>query len=440
MQESWGMSNKRFDRVAVVSLARRPDRLAAFRAGVPADFPYGPIGLEVAVDGAKCKSPEWWRQGGGAWGCYRSHVRIIEDALNAGQERVLIFEDDATFSPGFSEAAERYFDALPAGWTQAYLGGQHLRPPLAIPGNPLVVKASNINRTHAYAVRGRAGLLRLYRWLESCDQWKNSCHIDHHFGRLHKAEESGFYAPAVWLCGQAAGRSNISGKDVIERWWGARAATVPDSKQFVAVMGLHRSGSSATAMVLHKLGVSMGDRLGGWERKNGGGGEAVGLAAICERAAKFPRCEIADRREAARQLAGWIRGRMQTRAIAGGKYPHLCAMGPELVAAAGDALRVVVCERPLAESIDSLQRRSRAARGWLAVSDAEAAAVQTWLHGEREAFLRGFPAERVFRVAWAEMLADPAAVAGALVGFLGLEPAPEALAAAAGHIRASVAA
>jgi hypothetical protein len=432
-----------FDRVAVVSLERRPDRLAAFFAGVPKDFPFGEIEVVSAVDGSRCRHPDWWRQGGGAWGCYRSHVRIIEDALNAGEESVLIFEDDATFCEGFADLAKAYVSALPSDWVQAYFGGQHLRASLAIPGNPLVVRASNINRTHAYAVRGREGMTKLYRWLNASDQWRNSCHIDHHYGRIHKAESAGYYAPTSWLCGQAAGKSNISGKTPPERWWGRSGGppVTPEPKRFVAVMGLHRSGSSATAMVLHKLGVSMGDRLGGYEGRNGGGGEAVGLAAICERAARFPATEIGiDRLELSRQLSGWVRGRLAKRTIAGGKYPHLCAMGPELVAAAGDGLRVIVCDRPLAESIDSLQRRSRKSHGWLAVTDDQAEAVQRWLWDEREKFLETIPPESVFRVNWDYMKTEPAAVVAALVEFLGLEPEAAQSEAAAGHIRGGIAA
>jgi hypothetical protein len=431
-----------FDRVCVISLERRPDRLASFFAGVPKDFPYGEIEVVSAIDGQRCRHPDWWRQGGGAWGCYRSHVRILEDALNAGENSVLIFEDDATFCEGFADQAKAYMAALPGDWVQAYFGGQHLRPALAIHGNPMVVRASNINRTHAYAVRGREGMTKLYRWLCASDQWRNACHIDHHYGRIHKAESAGYYAPASWLCGQAAGASNISGKETAERWWGVRAApSSSDSKRFVAVMGLHRSGSSATAMVLHKLGVSMGDKLGGYESQHGGGGEAVGLAAICERAAKFPAAEITmDRLDLSRQLSGWIRGRLSTRPIAGGKYPHLCAMGPELVAAAGDGLRVVVCDRPLVESIASLQRRSRKSKGWLSVTDDQAEAVQRWLWEERELFLDTLPKESMFRVNWDYLQSDTSAVVAGLVDFLGISPTADQVAEAVGHIRKDIAA
>jgi hypothetical protein len=110
-------------------------------------------------------------------------------------------------------------------------------------------------------------------------------------------------------------------------------------------------------------------------------------------------------------------------------------MGPELVEAAGDALRVVVCDRPLEESIESLRRRSRDAKGWLAITDAEAEAVQRWLWQERDSFLSTFPADLVYRVDWRAMRDDPAAVVGDLVEFLGVEPTAAQLSAAVAHIK-----
>jgi hypothetical protein len=430
-----------FDRVCVISLDRRQDRLERFYSDVPKDFPFGTIETVQAIDGSLVRHPGWWRQGGGAWGCYRSHVRIIEDALNNNQESVLIFEDDATFVTGFARRALAYLADLPQDWKQAYLGGQHLRRPMAVPGHSLCVAAANINRTHAYAIRGREALTEIYKWLNATDQWVNRNHIDHHYGRLHKRNTRGYYAPMEWLCGQAEGKSNISGKLSTERWWGRTKAPLPaavaaEERKFVAVLGLHRSGSSATAMMLHKLGVSMGDKLGGYEGKHGGGGEAVGLASICEWASPFPKAEIIrPRRDVSRRLGNWIHKRTKTHRLAGAKYPHLCAMGDELVQACGESLRVIVCDRPIEESIDSLQRRSRKSKGWLAASDEDCEKVQRWLFEEREAFLERVAPSSVLRLSWSETRDDPAATVQKMIEFLGIEPTDEQMAAAVGHIR-----
>ena len=425
-----------FERTCVISLARRPDRLTEFQSRVPDDFPFGSIEHVAAVDGKLVKHPAWWRQGGGAWGCYKSHLNIIEDALNRGLSRILIFEDDATFCDGFSEKAVEYLSSLPSDWRQAYLGGQHLKRPIAIDGNAVALKASNINRTHAYAVNGREGLLALYRHLTDTTDWRKGHHIDHHYGRLHQESSAGFYAPMQWLCGQADGVSDVACKPVAERWWERKRPPVGATPgTFVAVVGLHRSGSSAVAMMLHKLGVNMGDRLVGYEGHNGGGGEAAGLARICEAAAKFPAAGITQRRLALKsRLSAWIGQRLKGREIAGGKYPHLCAMGDELMAICGDRLRVIVCDRPLEESIDSLCRRSRKCTGWLAISDDQASEVQRWLWEERERFIAALPNERVLRLDWHETQQSPEVAVAAIVAFLGISPSDDQIQAAEGHI------
>jgi hypothetical protein len=214
----------RFDRVVVVSLARRPERLAAFLERAAAACPYitDNLDVEAAVDGQICQPPDWWKTTSGAWGCYRSHVRIIEDALQAGLESVLVFEDDATFVDGFRDKAVAFLEALPADWRQAYLGGQHLARPA--PVAPGVVLGANVNRTHAYALRGLAGLQAAYRWLCASDRWRDRHHVDHQFGRLHRDGVLAAYAPAEWLCGQAADEaSDVNGHPVRERWWQPQA-------------------------------------------------------------------------------------------------------------------------------------------------------------------------------------------------------------------------
>jgi hypothetical protein len=420
-----------FDRVCVISLARRPDRLEAFRARCP----IGGVEVVEAVDGKVAKHPAWWKQGGGAWGCYRSHLKIIEESLHRGHERVLIFEDDATFCDDFVAKTDAFIESLPEGWKQAYLGGQHLKPPVPVPGVEGVVAVKNVNRTHAYAINGREGLLALYRHLFDTSDWRPRHHIDHHYGRLHASAKSGFYAPSQWLCGQAGGRSDVSWKDLDDRWW-MPPSQRPLQGTFVAVVGLHRSGSSATAMMLHKLGVSMGDKLVGYESVHGGGGEAAGLANICEWAAKFPSPEItAPRGELRDKLSAWIRRRLRGRSIAGGKYPHLCAMGDELMSICGDRLRVIVCDRSLEDSIDSLKRRSAKSRGWLAVTDEQSEVVQKWLWGERERFLAAIPdPTTIHRISYERLTECPEEVIDGVVAFLGIEPAPEQRAAAAAHI------
>ena len=415
-----------FDRAVCVSLRRRPDRLDAFLSRVPHDWPFASIKILPAIDGKLCKPPAWWRQGGGAWGCYRSHLKIIEDALNDDLQSVLIFEDDATFCDNFSAKAVKFISSLPADWEQAYLGGQHLTRP--VPHSDGVVAPRNVNRTHAYALNGRAAMTKVYRWLNAADQWLSRNHIDHHYGRLHKNGGIKVFAPTEWLCGQAADTSDISWKHVPERWW--QPGSRPDGV-FVAVIGLHRSGSSCVAMMLHKLGVNMGDRIGGYESKNGGGGEAAGLAAICESAARFPRASVKSPSSAALKVSGWVSRRMKKHKISGGKYPHLCAFGEALRATCGSRLRIIHCDRPLEDSIESLKRRSRLCRGWLAATDEQCEAVQRWLWDCKNKFLA---TQEHHTVRHEDLLENPAAVVDGIIEYLGLSPTDEQRDAAISHV------
>ncbi len=38
----------------------------------------------AAIDGRRLATPEQWRAGNGAWGCYRSHLLILEKCLLEG--------------------------------------------------------------------------------------------------------------------------------------------------------------------------------------------------------------------------------------------------------------------------------------------------------------------------------------------------------------------
>lgn len=200
-----------FDRVVVISLARRPDRLAAFYERLDGRLDALPY---PAVDGQTDPPPAWWKTTPGAWGCYQSHRAVIDYALAIEVESLLVFEDDATFVPDFADRLAAL--EVPADCGQLYLGGQHLSR--AEPGPPGLVRGRNVNRTHAYAVFGREALETLRDHLRPDPAlWKARHHVDHHFGILHRERRIACYAVSPWLCGQCAGTSDVSGRPVKER-------------------------------------------------------------------------------------------------------------------------------------------------------------------------------------------------------------------------------
>lgn len=205
-----------FDRVVVISLRRRPDRLAAFMDRFAAAWPGQAVEVFPAIDGQSLAPPDGWTGSKGAWAVTLSHAAVVAQTLADGVGSVLVFEDDATFVPGFASRLAGL--AVPADCGMLYLGGEHLLPPE--PGPPGLVRGRNVNRTHAYGIVGRP-ILELVREHLRWDpaRWTAAHNVDHHLGILHEQGRLAVYAADPPLCGQAAGASDIDGRTWPERWW-----------------------------------------------------------------------------------------------------------------------------------------------------------------------------------------------------------------------------
>ncbi|MFO0824984.1 MAG: glycosyltransferase family 25 protein [Gemmataceae bacterium] len=205
-----GLLPAAFDRVVVINLRRRPDRLAAFRASLSeCDWPFLEPTVFEAVDGLARPTPEGWADGAGAWGCLQSHRQVLDQAIRDHVKALLVLEDDACFRGDFRIQAEKFLNAVPSDWDQLMLGGQHMAT--AAPVVPGVVRCHKCHRTHAYAIRGRF-LRDLSRHWDTA-----SGHCDHVMGNLQP--EYRVFAPDPFLVGQAAGPSDISGTTNSRKFW-----------------------------------------------------------------------------------------------------------------------------------------------------------------------------------------------------------------------------
>jgi hypothetical protein len=213
-----------FDGVFVINLDQRRDRWLSFCLGLPADWPLGVPQRVSAIDGNRVGPPAWWGSkfpaNAPAWGCFRSHLRIIEESLNRQLRSILIFEDDAVFVPDFTAKFAAFMQHIPSDWEMLYLGGWHVWeqrfPPRCV--NEHVLQCTQVICNHAYAIRGEA-IGKVYRHLTS-NSWSPRMAWDNHLACLHKSLT--VYAPRQFLVGQAAGRSDISGKMQPARFTGVR--------------------------------------------------------------------------------------------------------------------------------------------------------------------------------------------------------------------------
>jgi hypothetical protein len=194
------------------------------------------------------------------------------------------------------------------------------------------------------------------------------------------------------------------------------------SAPFVAVIGTQSSGSSAIAGVAYHVGVWMGDDLGGRYGKDPDdqcGFEDRALWQLVKEHVKFLDDRILRRRLFLDGLAQRI-NQLQRQAarrnqIAGMKLPRLSRLGTELIELVGRPnLWVIDCDRPLEDSVKSLQRRQPNRRN--------AAELQQWLWDGKKTFLAQVPAERKLAVPYYNLLADPEAWARKIAAFLHLTP------------------
>ncbi len=216
-----------FDRVYVINCAHRPDRLEETKKHLEetgmANNDW--VNYYPAIIGDWTTCPADWGSGRGAWGCLRSHQRILEDVIHTRDDRhtltlnnVLILEDDVIFKEDALEKLNRFMRALPSDWGQIYLGGQHRRKK-GETDSPNVVIGNSVNRTHAYAVN-QSIFKEFYRHISySTDYRDTSKHIDHQLEVAHRRKDWRVYCPKEWIVGQRAGSSNISGKKLETKFW-----------------------------------------------------------------------------------------------------------------------------------------------------------------------------------------------------------------------------
>jgi len=70
------MLTKIFERVCVINLERRRERLDSFFMRLPSDWPFRYPERYEAIDGEISTPPKWWNGGNGAWDAI-GHISIF---------------------------------------------------------------------------------------------------------------------------------------------------------------------------------------------------------------------------------------------------------------------------------------------------------------------------------------------------------------------------
>jgi hypothetical protein len=189
-----------FDRVVVINLARRRDRLEQFEQGL-VNWPFKPPQRFEAFDGLAVDVPAEWDKGPGGWGCNLSHRAVVNAAIKDRVRGLLVLEDDAWPVPDFARLAGEFMAKVPQDWECLMFGGEHLARPTTI--SPGVVRCTGTTRLHAYAMRRRMMGNALQYWYHN---------PKHHCDLVLASIVWNFktYAPDPFLIGQGVGYSDIT--------------------------------------------------------------------------------------------------------------------------------------------------------------------------------------------------------------------------------------
>ena len=225
-----------FDRIVVINLRRRPDRLKQFWRELDRHhWPFQKPEIFQAVDGNKVPAPKTWDAGGGAWGCMQSHRQILEQAIMDDVSKLLVLEDDMCLTSDFVARITDFLSRVPNDWGQLMLGGQHSSE-ATLRVKRGIVRCTNCQRTHAYAIRGRFMRALYQHWVST------QGHCDHRMGEIQARYR--VYAPEPFIFGQAEGRSDISGAVNPRKFW------VPPRKCLPVVL-LHAPQSAVAQLREH---------------------------------------------------------------------------------------------------------------------------------------------------------------------------------------------
>ena len=138
--------NRYFDKIFVINLASRPDRLEHFKGECRK---HGLSGVERFEGFLK---PICDGKANGNLGCTASHRAILDLICHYKWPRTLVFEDDMNVVvPNLQEQFSKMIEEVPETWQMLYLGGSYAEAPKGWHSRH-VVRINGIQTTSSYAV------------------------------------------------------------------------------------------------------------------------------------------------------------------------------------------------------------------------------------------------------------------------------------------------
>lgn len=228
-----------FDRVHLMNLDRRPDRLESFNSGLEAaGWPFAKPLRFRAIDGQKVEPPKGYTQQPGAWGCMRGHIRIWEDAMMDGLRNVFVFEDDCVFHRNFATMLPAFLADVPDDWDMIYLGGLHryTKADQAERVTDRCYRAWGVTGTWAYAISAKFMPI-IYQHFASQSLF-DANHIDQMLCKFQIIHRPKVYIPYPWLCGMKEGESDICGRVYMgDAWWHWTPQSEPKPFHAIELLG-----------------------------------------------------------------------------------------------------------------------------------------------------------------------------------------------------------
>lgn len=201
-----------FDHVYVLSLMRRTDRQKQFQQNVvhkwPVDLGSTPTRFYFGVDG-QCVPNIPGYYNASTWACTQGHLRIVENALDHGYNRICVFEDDAQLADDFHERIRLFLENVPETWGVLLLGANNISNFRQLAGKTTGVGMADYSSgTQCYALQGKA-IENYYRALAQAHRPEVKGWPDVAFWRYEFPLENEIYLPIPTLVGQAPGYSDI---------------------------------------------------------------------------------------------------------------------------------------------------------------------------------------------------------------------------------------